>query len=56
MRTRDKASPTHYDVPMPDLSRITPGLRSTAELVVTPDHTAPFVGSGRGARCDMGLA
>ncbi len=30
-----------------DLSRITLGLRGTAELVVTPDHTAPFVGSGR---------
>ena len=32
---------------MPDLSRITPGLTGTAELVVTADQTAPFVGSGR---------
>jgi fluoroacetyl-CoA thioesterase len=29
------------------LSRITPGLTGTAELVVGPEHTAPFVGSGR---------
>ena len=32
---------------MPLLTRITLGLTGTAELVVTPDHTAPFVGSGR---------
>ena len=32
---------------MVDLSRITPGLAGTAELVVTPGETAPFVGSGR---------
>jgi predicted thioesterase len=32
---------------MPTLPRITPGLAGTAELVVTPDHTAPFVGSGK---------
>ena len=32
---------------MPDLSRITAGLTGTAELVVTADQTAPFVGSGR---------
>ncbi len=32
---------------MVDLTRITPGLTGTAELVVAPDHTAPFVGSGR---------
>jgi fluoroacetyl-CoA thioesterase len=31
----------------PTLTRITPGLRGTAELVVGPEHTAPFVGSGR---------
>jgi fluoroacetyl-CoA thioesterase len=31
----------------PILSRITPGLTGTAEIVVTPEHTAPFVGSGR---------
>jgi fluoroacetyl-CoA thioesterase len=31
----------------PVLSRITTGLRGTAELVVGPEHTAPFVGSGR---------
>src|ERR1700683_465999 len=29
------------------LSRITPGLIGTAEIVVGPEHTAPFVGSGR---------
>src|SRR5437588_316038 len=32
---------------MPDLSPITPGLTGAAELVVAPEHTAPFVGSGR---------
>ena len=32
---------------MADLSRITPGLRGTAQLLVGPEHTAPFVGSGR---------
>jgi len=31
----------------PVLSRVTPGLEGTAELVVGPEHTAPFVGSGR---------
>src|SRR5579871_1505487 len=31
----------------PALARITPGLAGTAELVVTAEHTAPFVGSGR---------
>jgi fluoroacetyl-CoA thioesterase len=31
----------------PVLSRVTPGQRGTAELVVAPQHTAPFVGSGR---------
>ena len=29
------------------LSRITPGLTGSAALVVGPEHTAPFVGSGR---------
>jgi fluoroacetyl-CoA thioesterase len=29
------------------LSRITPGLTGTTEIVVGPEHTAPFVGSGR---------
>jgi fluoroacetyl-CoA thioesterase len=32
---------------MVDLSRITPGLAGTAHLLVGPEHTAPFVGSGR---------
>ena len=32
---------------MVDLTRITPGLTGQAEIVVTPDKTAPFVGSGR---------
>ena len=31
----------------PALGRIVPGLTGTAELVVTAEHTAPFVGSGR---------
>src|SRR6266571_2708092 len=29
------------------LERIVPGLTGTAEIVVGPEHTAPFVGSGR---------
>jgi fluoroacetyl-CoA thioesterase len=29
------------------LARITPGLTGTAEIVVGPEHTAAFVGSGR---------
>ena len=32
---------------MPDLSRILPGLRGSAELIVADGHTAPHVGSGR---------
>jgi len=32
---------------MVDLSRVTPGLTGTAEIIVTTEHTAPFVGSGR---------
>jgi fluoroacetyl-CoA thioesterase len=32
---------------MLDLSPITLGLTGTAELIVAPEHTAPFVGSGR---------
>jgi fluoroacetyl-CoA thioesterase len=32
---------------MVDLTRISVGLQGTAELVVGPEHTAPFVGSGR---------
>src|ERR1700675_3967526 len=31
----------------PVLARITPGLTGTAEIVVGPEHTASFVGSGR---------
>jgi fluoroacetyl-CoA thioesterase len=33
--------------PSPVLANITPGLTGTAEIVVGPEHTAPFVGSGR---------
>jgi len=29
------------------LARIRPGLTSSAEILVGPEHTAPFVGSGR---------
>ena len=32
---------------MPDLSRLKPGLKGTADLVVGEEHTAPRVGSGR---------
>jgi predicted thioesterase len=32
---------------MVDLSRVAAGLRGTAQLLVGPQHTAPFVGSGR---------
>src|ERR1700691_428047 len=31
----------------PVLARITPGLIGTAEIIVGPEHTAPFVGSER---------
>jgi len=31
----------------PAVSRITPGLTGTTEIIVGPEHTAPFVGSGR---------
>jgi fluoroacetyl-CoA thioesterase len=44
----DNASAIGYpSSPMVDLTRITPGLAGHAEIVVTPDKTAPFVGSGR---------
>ncbi len=32
---------------MVDLTRVTAGLTGTADLLVGPEHTAPFVGSGR---------
>jgi fluoroacetyl-CoA thioesterase len=32
---------------MVDLTRIAAGLSGTAQLLVGPEHTAPFVGSGR---------
>ena len=32
---------------MVDLTRVTAGLIGSAQLVVGPEHTAPFVGSGR---------
>jgi fluoroacetyl-CoA thioesterase len=32
---------------MVDLSAITAGLSGTSQLTVGPEHTAPFVGSGR---------
>src|SRR5580658_7946356 len=31
----------------PTLAAVTPGLTGTAEIVVGPEHTASFVGSGR---------
>ena len=43
-------SPPHTSgppAPAAALARITPGLTGTAELVVGPEHTAAFVGSGR---------
>jgi predicted thioesterase len=39
--------PVHHVATMIDLSRITPGLTGSADSLVTPDQTAPFVGSGR---------
>jgi predicted thioesterase len=33
--------------PSSALARVTPGLTGSAEIVVGPEHTAPFVGSGR---------
>lgn len=38
-------SPTERISPV--LDRVTPGLCGTSELLVAPEHTAPFVGSGR---------
>jgi predicted thioesterase len=35
------------DSTRPFLDRIVPGCNGTAEIVVGPEHTAPFVGSGR---------
>jgi len=32
---------------MVDLTGVTPGLTGTSHIVVGPEHTAPFVGSGR---------
>jgi predicted thioesterase len=32
---------------MVDLTRIDAGLKGTAQITVGPEHTAPFVGSGR---------
>jgi len=32
---------------MVDLARVTAGLTGTSQLLVGPEHTAPFVGSGR---------
>ncbi len=32
---------------MVDLTRIASGLSGTAQIIVGPEHTAPFVGSGR---------
>src|SRR5579883_3252800 len=31
----------------PVLAKVTPGLTGSSEIVVGPEHTAPFVGSGR---------
>jgi predicted thioesterase len=44
---RDKPPVIRYTATMIDLTRITPGLKGHVETVVTPDKTAPFVGSGR---------
>src|SRR5579872_3507330 len=38
---------TSLDTSRALLTRIAPGLTGTAEIVVGPEHTAPFVGSGR---------
>src|ERR1700744_5076451 len=44
MAQSDTPSPARVN---PVLSRVTPGLVGTSEIVVGPEHTAPFVGSGR---------
>jgi len=46
-RAGDNAESVRYDPSMVDLTRLTPGLTGQAEIVVTSDKTAPFVGSGR---------
>jgi fluoroacetyl-CoA thioesterase len=38
---------TSPDAVRPLLAGIVPGLTGTAQIVVGPEHTAPFVGSGR---------
>jgi len=38
---------TSHSVGSAILGQIVPGLTGTAEIVVGPEHTAPFVGSGR---------
>lgn len=38
---------TSVDKTNPILAGISAGFRGTAELLVAPEHTAPFVGSGR---------
>src|SRR5215813_12121743 len=43
----DNTRAVRYDGAMVDLVRIAVGLTGEAEIVVTPDKTAPFVGSGR---------
>jgi predicted thioesterase len=40
-------SPAQSGHVSPVLAKITPGLSGSAEIVVGPEHTAPFVGSGR---------
>src|ERR1700722_18237094 len=44
MSSNNMASPPRVSTV---LAQITPGLIGTAEIVVGPEHTAPFVGSGR---------
>src|ERR1700677_487833 len=40
-------SPAQTGHVSPVLAKVTPGLTGTAEIIVGPEHTAPFVGSGR---------
>jgi len=46
-RTANRAARARKGQPMLELGRLKPGLEGHAELVVTEQHTAPRIGSGR---------
>jgi len=47
LATRDGLGYDATRMPMSTDPRLTPGLKGSAELLVTAEHTAPHVGSGR---------